>query len=314
MVRPPTFSDLLARPALIAASPPPIVTISPGSQVTAQDIAQFDARWMSAADCAKRLDDHKYGLKNRQVMFAWGVFDDASAMVRMFELTHDPRYLDYLRAVNRLALMFRDDQHPGDDFPPRPEFPPGSDGDNPVCINCRPPLLVDRVRGKVVPAWGSGILSSDFVINGGLNPVLLDISGVYVYGTGGVRTPRRRASRPPAAGRLPRRRHEVRQRDHGDHVGIHAGLGHLASGELRGGHLRLPTPDPDRQPVPRGPRARHGARPPVRPRALRPDFLKLIDEKQGRLREAQRLRRQTTVAQHERGIGDVVDRAVARPR
>ena len=179
MVRPPTFSDLLARPALIVASPPPIVTISPGSQVTAQDIAQFDARWMSAADCAKRLDDHKHGLKNRQVMFAWGAFDDASAMVRMFELTHEPRYLDHLRAVSRLALDFRDDHHPGDDFPPRPEFPPG--GDNPICLNCRPPI-VDRVRGKVVPAWGSGILSSDYVINGGLNPVLLDISGIYVYG------------------------------------------------------------------------------------------------------------------------------------
>jgi hypothetical protein len=173
MARPPRFVNLLARPANIAAGPPPIVTISPASRVTAQDIAQFDARWMSAADLKQRLSEYTYGLTNRQVWMAWGVFDDAAAMVRMFELTHDPKYLDHLRKVNHLVLDFRDDHHPGDDFP---RF------DNPVCLNCRPPLLVDRVRGKVVPAWGSGILYSDYVIDGGLNPVILVISGVYVYG------------------------------------------------------------------------------------------------------------------------------------
>ena len=66
---------------------------------------------MSAADLEQRLADHKYGLKNRQVMFVWGVFDDASAMVRMFELTHERKYLDHLQKVNHLAFDFRDDQH-----------------------------------------------------------------------------------------------------------------------------------------------------------------------------------------------------------
>ena len=162
---------------LLQALPPPIVTISPVSRVTAQDIAQFDARWMSAADLEQRLADHKYGLKNRQVMFAWGVFDDASAMVRMFELTHQRKYLDHLQKVNNLAFDFRDDQHKGDDFPPTPEFPRGN---NPICLNCRP-SFVDGVRGKVVPAWGSGIYS-DYVVYGGLNPVDSVISGMYVYG------------------------------------------------------------------------------------------------------------------------------------
>ena len=37
--------------------PPPIVSISPGPQVTADDIAQFDARWMSAEDRQQRLNE-----------------------------------------------------------------------------------------------------------------------------------------------------------------------------------------------------------------------------------------------------------------
>ena len=111
-------------------------------------------------------------LTHRQAWIAWGVFDDASAMVRMFELTRDPKYLDHLRDVNGVALKFRDDHHPGDGHPGL---------NNPICMTCWPPI-VDRVRGRVVPAWGSGILYTDFVINGGLNPVDHVTSGVYLYG------------------------------------------------------------------------------------------------------------------------------------
>jgi hypothetical protein len=59
----------------------PIISISPGAQVTAQDIAQFDARWMGAARL-QRLADYDWELKNRRAYIAWGIGDDTSAMVR----------------------------------------------------------------------------------------------------------------------------------------------------------------------------------------------------------------------------------------
>ena len=160
-------------PITVTVNLPAIVTLSPGSQVTAQDIAQFDARWMSEGDRNKRLGEYEAALMDRRAWIAWGLFDDASAMVRMFELTHDTKYLDHLRKVNDIALKYRDDQHPGDAFP---------DFNNPVCLQCRKPELVDRVRGRVMPAWGSGILYTDYVINGGLNPVDAVTSGMYLYG------------------------------------------------------------------------------------------------------------------------------------
>jgi hypothetical protein len=153
----------------------PIVHLSPGRELTAQDIAQFDQRWMKQADLQARLNTYEFWLKNRQVHVAWGLADDAAAMVRMFELTHYDKYLDHLRAINDKVLHYRDDQHPGDDFP-NPDGNP-----NPLCINCRPPF-VDRIRGKIMPAWGSGILESDYPANGGLTPIDQVISGMYTYG------------------------------------------------------------------------------------------------------------------------------------
>jgi hypothetical protein len=152
--------------------PPPLVIISPEPLVTPEDVALFDARWMNPEDLSKRIEEYDLRLTHRQAWVAWGVFDDAAAMVRLFELTRGARYLDHLRHVNDVALKFRDDHHPGDGHP---------GGDNPICMTCHPPI-VDRVRGRVVPAWGSGILYTDFVGNGGLNPVDHVTSGVYLYG------------------------------------------------------------------------------------------------------------------------------------
>ena len=71
--------------------PPPVVTISPEPLITPEDVAQFDARWMGAEDLAQRLSEYKLALTHRQAWIAWGVFDDAAAMARMFELTRDHR-------------------------------------------------------------------------------------------------------------------------------------------------------------------------------------------------------------------------------
>lgn len=91
-------------PITVAVNGSGIVTLSPGPQVTAEDIAQFDTRWMKAADLQQRLGEYRASLKNRQAWIAWGVFDDAKAMVQMFELTQQTKYLDHLRDINNVAL------------------------------------------------------------------------------------------------------------------------------------------------------------------------------------------------------------------
>jgi hypothetical protein len=62
-------SSLLVGPASAASSDAAIVDISPVTQVSAQDIAQFDARWMGT-DRLQRLADYEYWLKNRQAWIA----------------------------------------------------------------------------------------------------------------------------------------------------------------------------------------------------------------------------------------------------
>ena len=92
--------------------PPPLVTISPEPLITPEDVALFDARWMNPDHLSQRIDEYELRLTHRQAWIAWGVFDDAAAMVRLFELTRDDKYLDHLRDVNCVALKFRDDQSP----------------------------------------------------------------------------------------------------------------------------------------------------------------------------------------------------------
>lgn len=153
-----------------AAAVASLVDISAGTEVTVQDIDQFNTTWMSAADTAWRLGFYESAMKNRQAWIAWGIGDDAAAMVRMWELTHDAQYLTHLKSIGDITLRYRDDHHRGDDYP---------NGDNPDCMKCRPPFI-DRVRGGVLAAWGSG-LYNDYVIGGGLTPIDAVTSGVYLY-------------------------------------------------------------------------------------------------------------------------------------
>jgi hypothetical protein len=168
------------------SAPVPCVVIDNGNQLTAADVQLFDQRWMQAEDRAKRLGDWASGLKDRQGWNVWGVGDDAIAMVRMFELTHGRaleatngrKYLDHLRAINNLVLQFRNDQHPGDDFP---------NGDNPRCVHCQPRAegrqrgFMDRERGAVEAGW-SGATHWEWANDGGLNPMDAVTSGLYAYG------------------------------------------------------------------------------------------------------------------------------------
>ena len=154
----------------------PCAVLDNGNQLTAADIQLFDERWMKDADRNARLGDWASGLKDRQGWIVWGVGDDAIAMVRMFELTHNRKYLDHLVAINKLVLKFRNDHHQGDDFPNK---------DNPRCIDCRPQLrpwgFPDKERGNVEPAWNGGT-HWEWVADGGLTPAIPVLSGLYAYG------------------------------------------------------------------------------------------------------------------------------------
>jgi len=80
-----------------------------------------------------------------------------AAMVRMYELKQDARYLDHLFDLIQVALEFRDDR-PLDSDP-----------------NVSRPL--DEIRNKVgLPAWGGGLLD-----NYGLHSVLELTSSYYAY-------------------------------------------------------------------------------------------------------------------------------------
>lgn len=182
---------LLFAPAAVPAlagnpAPLPCAVLDNGNQLTAADVQLFDDRWMRPEDLARRLGGWASGLKDRQGWNVWGVGDDAIAMVRMFELTHGRmleatngrKYLNYLRDLNNLVLEFRNDQHPGDDFPK---------GDNPRCVHCQPRAegrqsgFVDHERGGVKAGW-SGATHWEFVSDGGLDPVDAVTSGLYAYG------------------------------------------------------------------------------------------------------------------------------------
>jgi len=170
----------------VVQTPVPCIGLDNGNQLTAADVQLFDERWMKPEDRAGRLGGWASGLKDRQGWNVWGVGDEAIAMVRMYELTHgrmlEPtngrKYLDDLRDINEQVLRFRNDQHPGDDFP---------NGDNPRCVHCQPPAegrvqgFVDRERGALAAGWSSAT-HWDWVNDGGLDPVDAVTSGLYAYG------------------------------------------------------------------------------------------------------------------------------------
>ena len=176
------ISSLLTLPpstAANAAPDVPIVSIADGTQATAQDIAQFDDRWMRDNDRTGRLGVYQWAMTNRQAWMQWGIADETRAMVQMFELTHDRKYLDQLRAIDTILLRYRDDVHPGADYPGLADIDAGTHQGDPVCPKCTPPFT-DLERGKVEPAWGSGMYT-DVANDGGLNPADAGMSGLYGY-------------------------------------------------------------------------------------------------------------------------------------
>jgi hypothetical protein len=162
---------LLANPVVSSAQapPPPIsspfVSISTDNQTSPSEIAKFDAVWMSPDATKGRLARDDDAMHRRQGWIAWGLAEEAPAMERMYTLTHDPKYVEYLRQLAIIVLRYRDDRHPGG-------------GDPLSCFDCKPPFNDMTRNGFPQAAWGQGDYGG-YVQGGGLHPVDEVRSGIY---------------------------------------------------------------------------------------------------------------------------------------
>jgi len=148
----------LARATVTVQGDPGFITVSLGRPITAEDIAKFNAQWMQPASIKQALDFATWTLQNRDPDGVWGTGERMAAMVRMFDLTQDTRYLDHLQDLIQVALKYRDD------------LP--LDRDRPDLIR-----LTDQIRNKVgLAAWGG-----PEVDYGGLHHVDEIVSSLYAY-------------------------------------------------------------------------------------------------------------------------------------
>jgi hypothetical protein len=147
----------LARATVTVNGDPGFIGFSPGRQVTPYEIAKFNQQWMQPFPKLAALAFAESTLSKLDTSGATATGEWMAAMVRMFDLTQDPRYLDHLRDFIQLALNFRDDR-------------PLDSGPNVI----RP---TDQIRNKVgLPAWGGGMLDTY-----GLHSVDELVSSLYAY-------------------------------------------------------------------------------------------------------------------------------------
>jgi hypothetical protein len=138
---------------------PDRVALTPGTTRTRFDISVFDAKWMNAYERRRWVDGLRatFAIENPgyapDEIAAWGAGERMAAMVRMYDLTKQRRYLDHLRALSKIVLAGRDDRRPDAAF------------------------LFDSLRdGQVMPAWGVQRVSY-----GLYHHSVLVIAGVYAY-------------------------------------------------------------------------------------------------------------------------------------
>lgn len=118
-------------------------TISDSTTVTPADIAGFDALWMQPAMLGSMEGTAQCTFFDRFPPEAWATESEMTALARMYEITHDRKYLDAEQQFIQLALQYRDDNY--NVMPPYPcsfTFP------------YAPPHPIDVFRGVVMKAWG----------------------------------------------------------------------------------------------------------------------------------------------------------------
>jgi hypothetical protein len=144
----------LASATVTVSGDPGFITVSSGKQITADDITKFNQQWMQPWERNGALGFAAYTLSTLDSSGDTGTGEMMAAMVRMYDLTHAPRYLDHLFDLIQIVLQYRDD---------RP-----LDGS---------PKQLDEIRNKVgLPAWGGGLLD-----NYGLHSVEELTSSLYAY-------------------------------------------------------------------------------------------------------------------------------------
>jgi hypothetical protein len=126
-----------------------------GGAATTQDLRDFDVRWMS-----NPTRDRTWGfscgfVQNQFDAGVWGTSETMSALARVYEVTHDRKYVDELERYASCVVLYRDDHR-------RPR---------------EPALPFDVIRKKSgLPGWGGRSLNS-----AGFYRVDEDASNLYTY-------------------------------------------------------------------------------------------------------------------------------------
>jgi hypothetical protein len=149
-----TLDRELARATVAVNGDPGLITVSSGKQITADDITKFNQQWMQPWSTTAVLGTAASRLSNLDSSGDTEIGEQMAAMVRMFDLTHDTRYLDHLFDLIQIVLQYRDDR--------------------PLNSSPKP---TDQIRNKVgLAAWGGGLLD-----NYGLHSVDEITSSLYAY-------------------------------------------------------------------------------------------------------------------------------------
>ena len=100
-------------PAKAATCYAPCAPSTAPTTSTQGDIAQFEAQWMQPYMKFAAKRGAEYYLFARQDAAVWEINERMEAMVRMYDVTLDKHYLDYVHELIDIALKYRDDRHPG---------------------------------------------------------------------------------------------------------------------------------------------------------------------------------------------------------
>lgn len=154
-----TWSRTFASATVTVSGDPGLITVSPGRDITAEDRAEFNARHMQPYQRNLALARAHGNLYRQNPGIVWEVSERMEAMARMYDLTRDIYYLDHLKEFIELALLYRDDYHPGPVSCTPPQCPPPSE------TPWWKPF--DSFRWQAgMPAWGARS-----IITGGLHSI-----------------------------------------------------------------------------------------------------------------------------------------------
>ncbi len=134
----------------LAPVQPSTAQISDGPTITPADLAQFDA-WTNGPAHASASESVRQQLFDRCEACVWWITERMAALVRMYDLTHDERFVFQLRELVEHALKHRDDNHPA-----------GS--------------VLDEFRNRVIPGWGGKSPN-----NGQLHRASPAVSSLYAH-------------------------------------------------------------------------------------------------------------------------------------